>query len=405
MIILAFIASCMVIGCVSLTVFIFRGFGAGAMASLGCLLFVLWLAQGLAIPPAALASLALFVACLTQVRRQAQVGRVVAVGLIGLVVAMAGGAILSGSYLKGIRHLRESYPVVSLSSRLAYEAPPAAGRDLRSTPDPHARFGPPPKGTPAWAVLDSQTDLAAHHGERRGRALEEIHASTVEQFVNAPGFGVTRMSSIGEWSVRSYREPAGLLPGTVANESPSTHPGVLRALPPPSVHRESKSADPLEGELWESHHRGLVDFFDSDDFGWVVDRDHVAGFLPHRFSSNFRSAFASEPAKWQLQRLELVSLRRFTQPMVYVTGIKLPQMDKIQNVPTRELNTFEAAALESLAKGEELLYELEGRRVLALGALRAREQCTKCHDVKRGALLGAFSYEFLGDAPPPKPPL
>jgi hypothetical protein len=405
MIILAFIASCMVIGCVSLTVLIFGGFGAGAMASLGCLLFVFWLAQGLAIPPAALASLALFVACLTQVRRKAQIGRVVAVGLIALVVAMAGGAILSGFYVKDIRRLRESYPVVSLSSRLAYESPRAAGRDLRSTPDLPARFGPPPKGTPAWAVLDSQTDPAAHHREHRGRALEEIHASTVEHFVNAPGFGVTRMSSISEWYVRSHREPAALLPGTVANESPSTRPGVLRALPPPSAHRESKSADPREGELWDSHQRGLGDFFDSDDFGWVIDRDHVAGFLPHRFSSNFRSAFASEPRKWPLQRLELVSLRRFAQPMVYVTGKKLPQMDEIQNVPTRELNAFEAAALESLAKGEELLYELEGRRVLALGALRAREQCTKCHDVKRGALLGAFSYEFLGDAPPSKPPI
>ena len=405
MIILALVASWMVIGCVSLTVLIFRSFAAGAVASLACLFFVFWLAQGLAIPPAALASLALFVACLTQVRRKVEIGRVFAVGLIVLGVAMAGGAILSGFYVKDIRRLRESYPVVSLSSRLAYESPRADGRDLRSTPDPPARFGPPPKGTPAWAALTSSTDQAAHHWERRERALEKIHASTVEHFVNAPGFGVTRMGAISEWSVKSHREPAALLPGTLANELPSTRPGVLRAVPPPSAHRESKSADPLEAELWDSHQRGLGDFFDSDDFGWVIDRDHVAGFLPHRFSSNFRSAFASEPPKWPLQRLELVSLRRFAQPMVYVTGKRLPQMDEIQNVPTRELDAFEAAALESLAKGEELLYELEGRRVLALGALRAQENCTKCHDVRRGSLLGAFSYEFLGDAPPPKPPI
>jgi hypothetical protein len=66
------------------------------------------------------------------------------------------------------------------------------------------------------------------------------------------------------------------------------------------------------------------------------------------------------------------------------------------------LNAFEAAALESLAKGEELCYAQHGSRVLALGALRARSECTKCHEVARGALLGAFSYEFLGSAPPAK---
>jgi hypothetical protein len=106
-----------------------------------------------------------------------------------------------------------------------------------------------------------------------------------------------------------------------------------------------------------------------------------------------------------LRSLQLLSLRRFGHPMVYVTNKKLPQMDEIQNIPTRELNAFEAAALESLAKGEELCYEQRGRNVAALGALRARDQCTKCHEIERGALLGAFSYEFLGDAPLAKSPI
>jgi hypothetical protein len=88
--------------------------------------------------------------------------------------------------------------------------------------------------------------------------------------------------------------------------------------------------------------------------------------------------------------------------MVYVTNKKLPKMDEIQDIPTRELNAFETAALESLAKGEQICYAQHGCRVLALGALRARNECTKCHEVARGALLGAFSYEFLGPAPPAK---
>jgi hypothetical protein len=56
-----------------------------------------------------------------------------------------------------------------------------------------------------------------------------------------------------------------------------------------------------------------------------------------------------------------------------------------------------------LAKGEELCYTQRARSVLALGALRSRDECTKCHEIERGALLGAFSYEFLDTAPPTKP--
>jgi len=36
-------------------------------------------------------------------------------------------------------------------------------------------------------------------------------------------------------------------------------------------------------------------------------------------------------------------------------------------------------------------------KIEMVGSLRAIDQCTKCHDVKRGALLGAFSYELRRD--------
>ncbi len=161
-------------------------------------------------------------------------------------------------------------------------------------------------------------------------------------------------------------------------------------------------------QLREIHEGGRRDFVNQEDTGWIVDRDHVAGFVAHRFSSEFQ---ANQQTNFELQCLQLVSLRKFGHPMVYVTNKKLPKMDEIQNIPTRELNTFEAAALDSLAKGEELCYQQHGNRVLALGALRARDTCTKCHEVERGALLGAFSYEFLSNATPPdksppaKPPI
>ncbi len=175
-------------------------------------------------------------------------------------------------------------------------------------------------------------------------------------------------------------------------------------MPPlsPPYHTTRSGAARLELQLKEIHEVGRRNFVDPEDTGWIVDRDHVAGFVAHRFSSEF---YSNQQTNFELQSLQLVSLRKFGHPMVYVTNKKLPKMDEIQNIPTRELNPFEAAALESLATGEDLCYQQHGRRVFALGALRAREQCTKCHEVERGALLGAFSYEFLGNEPSAKPPI
>jgi hypothetical protein len=81
-----------------------------------------------------------------------------------------------------------------------------------------------------------------------------------------------------------------------------------------------------------------------------------------------------------------------------VNDYRIPSADRQRSVTILKgtVRFFEAAALESLAKGEELCYEQQARRLLVFGALRARSDCTKCHELQRGALLGAFSYEFLG---------
>jgi hypothetical protein len=41
--------------------------------------------------------------------------------------------------------------------------------------------------------------------------------------------------------------------------------------------------------------------------------------------------------------------------------------------------------------------EATTNRILMVGAIRAAKQCTSCHAVERGDLLGAFSYELLRD--------
>lgn len=88
-------------------------------------------------------------------------------------------------------------------------------------------------------------------------------------------------------------------------------------------------------------------------------------------------------------------------PMVYVSK-NLPNMNELRDAPVRELDAFEQQALTSLIEGEDLVTDVQPGRIRALGSLRAMRQCLQCHEVERGTLLGAFSYEFLRDSPPKK---
>jgi hypothetical protein len=401
MAVVSFLVSVLVVGCVSLSSLIIRHYGAGAVASIACLFAVLWLAgMGAFLFPVGSTALGLFLVCLVCVRRTPKFLEVSAIGIVVLVLAMGGGAWMSVSYVKHLDEFRQTYPLVSVAGRLDYETKSVSKRPSQSGADPESKFGPPPLGSSAWTVLDAP-DERPSRWSRRVWALETIHASTVEQFVSAPGFGVTRISAVGDYAFENNRRPALSLPGASEKYVDLNQWEPLRAVPPHArpYHTTRTEAERIELQLRELHVGGSRDFVDPEDAGWVVDRDHVAGFVPHRFSSEFKPV---QETNFELQSLQLVSLRKFGHPMVYVTNKKLPKMDEIQDIPTRELNAFETAALESLAKGEQICYAQHGCRVLALGALRARNECTKCHEVARGALLGAFSYEFLGPAPPAK---
>ena len=73
-------------------------------------------------------------------------------------------------------------------------------------------------------------------------------------------------------------------------------------------------------------------------------------------------------------------------------------METVAETPTRSPNGFEAAALDKLIAGEDLVIESPkspGSVTQMLGAVRAGTSCTSCHAVAAGALLGAFSYELV----------
>jgi len=77
----------------------------------------------------------------------------------------------------------------------------------------------------------------------------------------------------------------------------------------------------------------------------------------------------------------------------------LPRMQDIDKRKTRPLSNFEESALESLAEGQDLVAEAKTNRIVMMGSIRAANECLKCHDGKRGDLLGSFSYELRRDPP------
>src|SRR5207249_3726473 len=95
--------------------------------------------------------------------------------------------------------------------------------------------------------------------------------------------------------------------------------------------------------------------------------------------------------RWEVRRLELVGLLLHEKPVAYVTE-HLPRMDELGQAATRSLDLFEMSALETLRRGEDLLYSETSGGMRMLGAIRSVKQCVGCHGGERGDLLGAFSY-------------
>jgi hypothetical protein len=272
---------------------------------------------------------------------------------------------------------RERYPFVPLTERLASEA--------RSR-------GP---AAVVWAApVDKEGSSHLQHVEdrvyadftalRRKRSLQEVHKSYVEQFIAAPGFGVSRQIYRPDNSTIDLPPDEPIPLASFDPDAPAAPSGGAAASPGRKV--------PDKESLWDAHESNLLDFLNVPGFGYVRDnwdRDHVAGFQAH----HFRKPAQGPTERWQLERLDLVSLLKFERPAVYLSD-NLPRMDELRGARTRPLDAFEGEALASLRRGEDLVSRQDDDGLRVLGSIRAVNQCAECHDVGRGALLGAFSYKF-----------
>ena len=97
-----------------------------------------------------------------------------------------------------------------------------------------------------------------------------------------------------------------------------------------------------------------------------------------------------------VQKVELIGLVKHPEPTAYMMSFP-PQKSYLTNkqgrfFTTRALTTFETNALVQLRNGRNEILGTHDGSVAILGAVRAQENCLKCHDGNSGTLLGAFSY-------------
>jgi hypothetical protein len=296
-----------------------------------------------------------------------------------------------GTYF-AVEHVRNSAdicPFESLEERLSYESrrdelPRRLG--LHSSADKAQTFDADRLVDLELAVENHQEgeyfEAASSFDEYRTQAIHRLHEDQVARFIQSPSFGVGRMSS-EEYLARTGEKEVTIPMSSLAGAySPTVR---LAGVP----YRE-----PTQELSWWSHRESVADFLNSVRFGYTKDRRHAAGFQPHQFSRGYAFPKTEQaPPRYQLRRLELVSLLKYDQPGVYVTE-NLPRMDLLRDAQVRPLDNFERDNLRRLWLGDDLAIDCQDGRLRVLGAIRAGKQCLSCHDAQRGDLLGAFSYHL-----------
>ena len=299
--------------------------------------------------------------------------------------------------LRRLWEAREKFPVMDLSDRLDYEL---ADREQGTQTVELAK-------KVELALADDEQWFSEFSSYRR-RRLSQLHSAKYEDFVRSIGFGAVRMVSLSAEQL-SVADLPFITHQNQIDEQQTDQKGaqwekyILRSLEERPIYR-------IEGEPAGAslHWYGRNDFLLPDAIG-VGSLQESVGFEPHAIHVPIGQLEygiqADNQAKhifrnWQMERLELISLLRFDKPKAYVLE-HLPRMDHLSSadIPTRDLNAFEKTALEKLRTDEDIVTRQTGDQLMMLGSLRASRNCMDCHAVKRGELLGAFSYRFRSTDP------
>lgn len=328
-----------------------------------------------------------------------------ATAILALLAAYAFGWMQVQSERRTLARLREMFPLQSMSHRLAYETRPRSAR-IGATVDSTSTEPEPQLAASVEEAL-SRAETDPSHGYRSS-TLKSLHDLAYAEFEILAGFGPGRMVPLR----RRVTRVALPEPRTISLSDPPSQPGCddrqpeYKPIPSPIFTPEpffSPSGDSPSPSyaLRQTHRHGADDFLNPQRFGYVQDREHVAGFVPHGFDDVPRIPnVAGGRSEWRIERLELVSLLKPTGPVAYVSE-RLPRADEAGRYDTRLLDDFETRALGRLQTEDDVVIETVDEKLRMLGALRAGNHCLQCHSVRRGELIGAFTYELEREVRPP----
>lgn len=306
------------------------------------------------------------------------------------------------------------YPKMDLKPRLAYEAH-ATLAPVRFDPVLLARQQESFRNFPwRFGYRGGYGDYRTTRRQRAFEALVQVHEGFVADFIAQPAMGWGRLPAMRllnhydlDFDVDATphpdqppplqdQPPLKLEPGG----SPKTEPldVVQNARADLDVVSAGALRDTPDRESLQAHHfENLISFAPPNSLGGVNDKLEARGFQSHAYRTPAESREESprtvESQGWKLARLELVSLLKHKPAAVYVSE-HLPAMDELRDAPTRPATAFERDAVAKLHEGQELITESSPHGLRMVGAIRAIEQCRKCHQVPLGGLLGAFSYQF-----------
>jgi hypothetical protein len=313
--------------------------------------------------------------------------------------------------------LRQQFPLESVAHRLAYETAAAEKAGGRPATD-----GPPQLA----AEVERELYAAETRGQyaSRARFLARIHhhdqkidRSTAAWMFSRTNDDLRIDDSEPNVTTAPPRRSGGCgpshEPAPEQKPEPQYVPQPSPADAPPEYASASPSISAPPRDLLAALHQSAGDdFLNPERFGFVRDREHVAGFEPHAFTSmptlgmptpakpenvlmfgGAHGGAADSPADWKLERVDLVSLRKASGPAVYLSE-NLPKVAELKTADTRLLDDFESRALARLRTDENVVIEQADGLVRMLGALRADNNCIRCHTGLRGELIGAISYEF-----------
>lgn len=303
---------------------------------------------------------------------------------VALVSFCLGVAIGLPGYLEFKEEVKQFEPI-NISSRLDYE------REFKSDQPSEVDFD---SGSD-FRIAEFNYSLMQRKSDQffgRSWALEGIHRRKAEQFVKSPGFGVARM-----FNPTITRAAAPQKKNIRFNELVDLDHRHFKR------HEFFYNPDPQQ-----VHEASIFDFVHPDGIGYMVEPKRYRGFQPHAFYQSPISYNPAETGPLKLERLQLISLRRFETPRAYDLDY-LPRMDHLDsdNVATRRLSQFELDALGTLQERTKQLPEgkddpqvsdivlTQGDEKLEMvGAIRAFNSCLRCHNAKRHEMLGAFTYQF-----------